>query len=67
MNPIQGKNDSSNNKKNAASKTDSINEIHVSDSDHSTDIEDNDSIGWRSLPDIATSEDIDTCDTDETE
>ena len=50
------------------SKTDSINEIQVIDTDPSADIEDNYSIGWRSLPEIATSsEDSDTCDTDWTE
>ena len=40
-------------------------EIQVSGSDSSTGIEDNDSIGWRSLPEIvSTSEDSHTCDTD---
>ena len=48
------------------SKTDSVTAIQVSDSDTSTDIEDNDTIGWRSLLEIASSsEDSDTCDTDE--
>ena len=43
-------------------------ETQVSDSDTSTDIEDNDSIGQRILPEIAsTSEDSDTCDTDKME
>ena len=56
------------NKKNTTSKTDSINEILVSDTNPSTDVDDNDSIGWRSLPKIAnTSEVSDMCDTDEIE
>ena len=46
----------------------SVNEIQVSNTNHSTDIEDNDAIGWRSLHEVATtSEDSNTCDTDETE
>ena len=61
------KNDSNNSKKNVTSKTNMVSEIQVSDSDHSIDIEDNDSMGWRSLPDIATSEHSDSCDTDKTE
>ena len=55
---------SSNNKKSTASKTDSVTEIQVSNTYTSIDIEDKDSIGWKSLPKIAsTSEDSDTCDT----
>ena len=61
-------NDISNKKENMTSKTGSINEIQVSDSDSSAGIEDNDSIGWRSLPEIATTlEDIGTCNIDEME
>ena len=60
--------DPSNNKKNMTSKTDSVIEIQVSDSDTSTDIEDNDAVGWRCLPELAlTLEDSDACDTDKTE
>ena len=55
-------------KKNVTSEIDSINEIQVSDSDHSTNIEDNDSIGWRSIPHITTTlYDSNICDTDEAE
>ena len=62
------KSDSSNNKENTTSKNDSITEIHVSDLDTSTEIEDNDSTRWRSLPEMSlNSEDNDTCDMDNTE
>ena len=47
-----------------------VNEVQVSDFDQSMDIEDNDndSMGWRSLPDMATiSEDSNASDTDGTE
>ena len=54
-------------RKNVISKTNSVSEIQASDSNCSTDIEDNYSMGWRSLLDIATSEDSDSCDTDENE
>ena len=41
---------------------------HASNLDTSTETEDNDSMGWRSLPEMPlTSEDSDTCDMDETE
>ena len=46
-------------------KTGSINEIQVSDTDPSTDIDDNDCIGWRSIPEIAASSE--DCDMDRTE
>ena len=50
------------------SKTDSVAEIQVSDIATSTEIEDNDSMRWRSVSEIAsTSEDSGTCDTDKTE
>ena len=62
------KNDSSNKKKNLTSKTDSINEIQISDADPHTDICNNDSIGWGGLPEIVTSlEDSDTCNPDRAE
>ena len=49
-------------------KADSINEIQASDTDPSTAVEDNDSIGWKSHPEIArTSEESDTHDMDKTE
>ena len=49
-------------------KNDSVTEIQVNDVDPSMEIEDNDSIGWRSLPKIPlTSEDSGTCDPDEIE
>ena len=58
----KNENDTSNKKENTTSKTGSINERQGSDTDPSTYIEDNDSIGWRSLPEIATSsEESDTC------
>ena len=50
------------------SKAEPINEIQISDTDPGTDTEDNESTGWRSLPETVTpSEDSDTCDTDEKE
>ena len=62
------KSDISNDKKNTITKNDSVAEIQVSDLDTSTEIEDNNSMGWRSLPEIPSmSENSDTCDTDETE
>ena len=51
---------------NMTSKMNTVSEIKVIDSDQSMDIEENknDSMGWRSLPDIATtSEDSDSSDT----
>ena len=50
------RNDSNNSKENITSKTNTVSEILVSDSDQRMDIEDNDndSLVWRSLPDIAT-------------
>ena len=45
-----------------------VTKIQVSDLDTSTEIEDNDSMGWKSLPEIlSTSGESDTCDTDEIE
>ena len=45
-----------------------VSEIQASDLDTSTKMEDNDSMGWKSLPEMPlTSEDSDTCDMDETE
>ena len=64
------KNDSNNSKKKITSKTKTVSEVQVSASDQSVDTEDNanDFMGWRSLPDIATtSEDSDSSDTDGTE
>ena len=64
----KNKSDPSNNKKTMTTKDDSITEIQVSDLDASTEIEDNDSIEWRNLPEITlASEDSDICDMDETE
>ena len=59
--------DISNNKKNTTTKIDSVTETWVSDVDTCTEIEDNVSMGWRSLSEISlTSENSDTCDTDVT-
>ena len=53
---------------NKTRKTQLLKQIQWLDSDTSTDIEDNESIGKRILSEIAsTSEDSDTCDTDEME
>ena len=66
--PSKRKSDPCNSKKNMTSKTDLVTEIQVCDFDTSTEIEDNDSVGWRSLPEIvSSSEDSDTCDTDKME
>ena len=49
-------------------KYDSVTEIQLSDLDTSMEIEGDDSLGWRSLPQIPpTSADSDTCATDEME
>ena len=54
-------------KKDKANKNDSVSKIQVSDLDTSTKIEDNDSSGYRHFPEIpSTSEDSDSCETDET-
>ena len=56
------------NKKDKTNNYDSATEIQVNDIDTSIETEDNDSTGWRSLPEMPlTTEDSDTCDTDETE
>ena len=48
-------------------KNESVTKIQVNDLDTGTEIEDNDSLGWRSLPEIPlTSESSDTCDMDKT-
>ena len=60
------KKDSSNNKKNLNNKN-SVTEKQFFDLDISMEIEDNDCIGFKSLPEILlTSEDSNTCDTDKT-
>ena len=46
------KSEISNKKKNTTSKNDSITKIQVSDLETSMEMEDNDSIGWRSVPEI---------------
>ena len=62
------KSNSNDNKKGKANINDSITKIQFSDLDISIEIEDNGSLGWRSLPKIpSTSEDSDSCDTNETE
>ena len=49
-------------------ENDSVTEIQVNDLDSNTEIKDNDSLGWSSLPEIPLmSESSDTCDTDQTE
>ena len=50
------------------SKIGLINKIQANDTYHSTALEDNESLDWRSLPEIATSsEDSDMCDTNRIE
>ena len=63
------KSDSSNKKENTTTtKNDFVTEIQAIDSGTTAEIEDNDSMGWRSLPEIPmSSEDSDIHDTDETE
>ena len=51
-NHMKRKSDSSNNKKNTTTENDSITEIQASDLDTCTEIEDSDSMGWRSLSEI---------------
>ena len=49
-------------------KNDSVTDIQVSDLDTNTEIENNNSFRWRSIPEIPSMpESSDTCDTDETE
>ena len=55
IDPIKRTSNPSKKIKKKASKTESVTEIQVSDSDTSTDIEDNDSIVQRILPEIALS------------
>ena len=67
---LKGENVKNNSKKYITPYMNTISEIQVSDSDQSIDTEDNenDSMGWRSLPDmVTTSEDCDSSDTDWTE
>ena len=66
----QGKNFKISSKRNATPNTNTISKIQVSDSDQSIDMDDNenDLIGWTSLPNmVTTSEDSDSSDTDGTE
>ena len=67
---LKGKNVKNISKKNITPNMNTVSEIQVSDSDKSIDTEDNenDSMDWRSLPDMATtSEDSDSSDNDGTE
>ena len=62
------KNDNYSSTKNLTPKMNTVSEIQVRDSDQRMDMEDNDSMGWKNLSDIATaSEDSNSSDTDGTE
>ena len=52
------KSNSSDNKKDKGNKNDSVTEIQVSDLDTRTGIEDNDSSGWKHLPEISSTSEV---------